>query len=153
MTDDKDKEIIPREDAQPFSCTVIDLADMRVRFGLPKIRNRCEHKNLVYNIGERRVWCKECETEVGNFDAFMTLVRNFAKMVKEANRKTAELNEALKSAARLRATKALDKEWGRKRMVPCCPHCKKGLMPEDFADGVTHRVSKEYELARRKKEN
>lgn len=147
---DKDDEIIPREHCQPFRCEVINLADVRVRFGKPKTPNKCNHKDLVYDFSEKRVWCKECEKSIENFDAFMVLVDNFTAMIKEIKRKSFEVTEALKHNIISRAAKKIDEAWRRKSTVPCCPHCKGALLPEDFENGV-YQSSKALEIARRNK--
>ncbi len=48
------------------------------------------------------------------------------------------------------AAKRMDDLWRKKRAVPTCPHCGSGLLPEDTER--MGRVSKEIEIARRKRE-
>jgi len=50
---------------------------------------------------------------------------------------------------RLRALKMLERSWWRGGMLPCCPHCRYGLLPEDSAAGACSSVGREYEMARR----
>jgi ribosomal protein S27E len=129
---------------------VIDLAGIRIQWGLPKNRaNRCTHDDMVYDSRERRVWCKSCETTVENFDAFRRLVDEFARMEAAARRKMTAAEEALTATLNRRATKAIDHVWSGNKMAVGCPHCRKGLLPEDFDNGVGLRMSREYELARR----
>jgi hypothetical protein len=106
---------------------------------------------MVYDKQERRVWCKDCENDVNAFDAFMLLIENYSGAISQLNRDREELDGAMQFSAHQRATKALDEAWRSHKMCPCCPHCKSGLLPEDFADGIGARVSKEYERARRTK--
>lgn len=143
-------EVLP--DGGCFVGQVIDLDQVRIRTGRTPFRVKtCAHKKLIYSQSERRVWCEDCERTIDNFDAFQTFARHFEAMQREATIKVREAREALSGAARLRATKELDRIWSGRRMAPCCPHCRRGLIPEDFAGGVRSTVSLEFEIGRRKK--
>lgn len=131
--------------------TVVDLASVRVRSGrsTTKPSEKCEHRQMTYDLIERRVWCEDCKRTIDNFDAFDVLVRHFAEMEAAAKQKTHRANEAMQASIVSRATKALDHVWRGKKMAPCCPHCRAALLPEDFANGVGSAVSREIEVARR----
>jgi hypothetical protein len=144
----EDAPIEPDEDGQPFRAKVIDLDGVRVQWGRPRYKgNRCQHRSLVYSQDERRVWCRDCAQTIEGFSAFMTLVRHFEKMTDEANRKLAKAAEALKAVLIRRVSKDLDRTWGAK-MAPCCPHCRKALLPEDF-DGRSSSVNADWERSLR----
>lgn len=129
---------------------VVDIGDLRVARGKSRrVPTACKHIALVYDSSERRIWCKDCETDVNPFDAFTGLVEQYNGAVQRLTRDREELDNAMKFAAHRRATKVLDEAWRSVKMVPCCPHCRQGLLPEDFADGIGTRVSKEFERARR----
>lgn len=142
-----------RTEAQPFIAHVIDLAGIRIKWGMPAARAvRCDHKQLIYSQTERRVWCEGCRRSVDNFDALLMVIRHFEKMEADADRKMQKADEALTATIHRRATKAIDKAWSRLGGVAiACPHCNGGILPEDFADGVKTRYSREYELARRER--
>lgn len=145
-------EVLP--DGGCYVGTVVDLDKVRIRLGRTPYKVKvCEHRSLIYSPNERRVWCEDCERTIDGFDAFLIFTRHFERMESAAHHKRDQVNEALKSAARLRATKELDRVWSGRRMAPCCPHCKHGLVPEDFANGAAYSVSLELELARRKKDH
>ena len=140
--------IDPRPDSTPRWAEVIDLAEVRVEFGLPRNRHeRCAHRSLTYNVEERRVWCRDCERSIDGFDAFMVLVRNFAAMEQAARAKMTQAEEAKSAHIGRRAAKKLDQAWSGQQMAVGCPHCNGGLLPEDF-EHVGMR-SRELELARR----
>jgi hypothetical protein len=48
----------------------------------------------------------------------------------------------------LNAVKRLDRIWRGRKMLPCCPHCSRGLFAEEM-DGAA--VGIEYEIALRKR--
>lgn len=137
--------------------TVVDIGDARVARGMSRRPvSACKHKSMVYDHKERRVWCKECETDIEGFDAFLILVEQFDRASMDIERRLEQLAEAEKTNITRIAAKNMEKAFRRRHMVPCCPHCKAGILPED-----TERMSmvgREYETARRagaamKKEN
>lgn len=152
----EDNPIIPLPDAQPFCAEVIDLAGIRVQWGLEKIGkyhpDACKHTKLVYSSESRRVWCDDCKRTIENFDAFMVLVNGFERMEADARRKMKKADEAMSDTIHRRATKAIDKAWSSSLPAIGCPHCRKGLLPEDFEKGVQSRSSREFEMARRGKQ-
>jgi hypothetical protein len=141
-----------REGSTPYSSPVIDLAEVRIAYGLPKPGQRvCSHRRLIYCRSERRVWCEDCESTVESFDAFMTVTEHFHLMEREARAKLARAAEAEAATLVKRASKNLDRQWnGKHPMAVSCPHCRGGLLPEDFIDGGS-AVSRDIELARRKR--
>ena len=142
-----------RVDCTHFGAEIIDLDGVRIQFGVRKARgSRCEHRNMLYSREESRVWCKDCDRTIENFDAFMTLVTHFQDMSRAARRKMEKADEAEKASINRRAAKEIDRAWSGNCMAISCPHCAGGLLPEDFERGVGQR-SREMELARRKKAN
>lgn len=47
--------------------------------------------------------------------------------------------------------KELDRAWHKGAYAVACPHCRGGLLPEDFADSGLALISREMEEARRKR--
>lgn len=147
-TKDPPLEVLP--DGGCYVGVVVDLDEVRIRVGrTPYKVKSCKHLHLIYCSSERRVWCEDCERTIDNFDAFSILTNKFEAMLREANGRLATATEALNSAARLRATKTLDRMWSGGRMAPCCPHCNRGLLPEDFMNGARSAVGTEFEKAQR----
>lgn len=149
MSDDKIEPL--DKDGQAFG-NVIDLAGVRIRSGRSTTRfgEKCGHMRMTYDQSERRVWCEDCNRTVDSFDAFDVLVKHLAEMERAAKDKLYRANEAIQTSIVSLATKALDRVWRGRRMAPCCPHCRVALLPEDFANGVGHSVSREIEIARRR---
>lgn len=60
------------------SSFVVDIGDYRVSRGLTRRPfSGCHHRSMVYDERERRVWCKDCESDVEAFDAFLKLSNHF----------------------------------------------------------------------------
>ena len=148
-----DTPLTPNDEAKPFSATVINLDGVRIKWGRtrPGDGKKCEHRTLIYSTEEKRVWCEDCKRTIENWDALMTVIRHFQMMEQEARSKNRQADDALKHTARLRATKALDKAWSGNVYAVACPHCRGGLLPEDFANGARSMTSREIEIQRRKK--
>ena len=129
--------------------TVVDIGDYRVSRGMTRRPfTGCNHHRLTYDKSERRIWCRDCEHDVEPFDAFVGLTENYDNALKSLEQKREELEEASKFQVRSLAAKVMDKAWRRKKSVPICPHCKHGLYPEDFKNGVG-MVGREYAGAAR----
>lgn len=129
---------------------VIDLDGVRVQRGLARRPwlSRCKHHRLVYCTDERRVWCEDCQRTIENFDAFMVLADNFQRMEAAAHRKLELADEAMRYSLIRRATKAVDRAWLGGWAV-ACPHCRAGILAEDYADGLGMQTARDYEMARR----
>lgn len=144
----------PRIEAQNFlgSVNVVDFGDIRVARGLSRRSPllACAHRKMVYDERERRIWCDDCESTVEPFDAFRALVEQFDKASKRADKEIKEARAALEHSLIARAAKVVDKAWRSRRMAPCCPHCSRGLLPEDFANGLKRSVSLMLERQKRK---
>jgi hypothetical protein len=149
VSDDEPILDLPKEHESRFG-DVIDLDGIRIARGLPKRSSQfCPHRNMTYCDEERRVWCKDCQRTLDGYDAFKGLVSVFGQMERSIRRKTEAADQAMKATIHRRATKAIDKAWSGREMAICCPHCRGGLLPEDFSDGVRAQCSREYEMARR----
>lgn len=149
MSERKDPPIEPL----PYRAgvTIIDIGDVRVLRGMSRRpHSACQHRRLHYDPSERRIWCADCERDLEGFDAFQTLAEQCHEFYAQNKRRAEELAKAEQFQARSRAVKALDHVWRSRSMVPCCPHCHRGLLPEDMLRGVSS-VGVEYERARRAK--
>jgi len=133
---------------------VVDLEGVRIARGIAQRKapafGECQHQHMNYDLHERRVWCEDCEKTIPTFDAFMGLVDWWQKITNSLKRRAEQVAAAEQASLISRAAKALDDVWRRRKMAPCCPHCRAAMLPEDFADGVDAMVSGELERARRR---
>jgi len=144
----------PLVDGGMYRHNVIDLAGVRIQMGRTPYkaeREKCRHKQLVYNISERRIWCEECERPVEAFDAFAMIVAHFNEMETDARCAWREAQGAKNSTLIRRAAKELDRTWAG-GMLPCCPHCSRGLMAHDFANGAASCISADLERGYRRRD-
>ncbi|RIK92463.1 MAG: hypothetical protein DCC73_11815 [Proteobacteria bacterium] len=156
MSEKKDPPIVP----QPFlsGVKVIDFGEIRIARGFSRYPfSLCQHKSMVYDRAERRIWCEECERNLDAFDVVMNMVEGFDAAVKKLDARHKKILEAEQHTIRLRAARAIDKAWQSHTTVPMCPHCSHGLFPEHFANEKFGLVGKDYARAtiaraKRKKE-
>jgi hypothetical protein len=131
--------------------TVVDIGDVRVARGMARRHHgSCPHRQMVFDRAERRIWCKDCEHTIEAFDAFELIVRNFSAAERRIADRERELKESEAFKARALATKKLDAAWRRRKVVPCCPHCRQALFPEDFVAGQ-HVIGREFAEAQRRR--
>lgn len=132
---------------------VVQIGDLRVARGLTRRpKTSCRHKSTVYDLGERRVWCRDCETEVDPFDAFIGVVEVWESARNNHKRRERELAEAEAFTLISRASKVIDTVWRSKRSVPLCPHCHEAILPGDVVGGVSTASRELVEQRRKNKE-
>lgn len=137
-----------------YGVKVVDIGDIRVARGLTRRPvGSCRHFFQVYDDKERRIWCRDCESEVEPFDAYMRLVEVMDGHIKSLNKRSQQVKEAEQHAVRSRAAKVMDEAWRSTKMAPLCPHCMAAILPEDVARGVATTSKSLVTAARKKKEN
>jgi Zn finger protein HypA/HybF involved in hydrogenase expression len=130
----------PPIDEQPYigGVTVVHIEDLRIARGLSRRpASACPHRSLVYDQKERRIWCKDCETDVEPFDAFRMLAERSHAHSEHLRDREKRVKEAEAFQIRSRAAKVMDEAWRSRNMVPNCPHCRRGIFPEDVVRGVS----------------
>lgn len=156
MSDPKDPPKTPPIVEQDYisGVKVVDIGDLRVARGLSRRPySACRHRRLVYDQKERRIWCKDCETDVEPFDAFVLLVGNFDRAAADIERAQAEVKAAKAHNIIRIAAKKMDELFRRRNMVPACPHCGSGIFPEDVDQmGSVNREWEEAKRARKAKD-
>lgn len=144
-----DTPIIPHDYLHGLN--VVDIGDIRVARGMSRRPAKtCQHRRMVYDDNERRIWCSECESEVESFDAFLGIAKRMDAHIKSLNRRADAVKEAEAHAIRSRAAKVIDEAWRSKTMAPLCPHCNSAILPDDVANGVA-MASKALVIAARKR--
>ena len=109
---------------------VVDIGDIRVARGLSRRPvTMCRHRRLVYDLKERRIWCRDCENDVEAFDAFQIIVGQWWSAHDELDRQRREIDQAKEANLVRIAAKRMDDLWRRKNTAPACPHCSRGLLP------------------------
>lgn len=124
---------------------VIQIGDLRAARGeVRRHQAPCKHLHVAWNLSERRVWCQDCEQDVEPFDAFTLFVRR----IDEIEKRIEVMRQIETETVRSRAANKLDKLYRSRTMIPCCPHCKRGILPGDVLKGMGH-MSRQLEERRR----
>jgi hypothetical protein len=130
---------------------VVNIEDLRIARGqAERPYTACKHRNLSYDQNERRVYCRDCESDVEPFDAFLMLVERWDAASRSQEQREHAIREAEEHSLVSRASKVMDDEWRKQKTVPLCPHCSIALMPEDVLDKGMRRASKQ--LTKRKRQ-
>jgi hypothetical protein len=148
------RERDPAIEEQAFigGVTVVDIGDLRVARGWTRRHHgSCLHRSLVYDNVKRRIWCKDCQRNVEAFDAFEQLVSQYSGALHRLDEREIALKEAESFSVRSLAAKAIDQAWRHRNMIPACPHCHRGLFPEDFVRG-TDMLGRDYATALAKRD-
>ena len=127
-----------------------------ISFGEAKLKRThgkyCTHDNLTYDPANRIVECRDCERQIDGFDAFMVLVHHHSAAFSKMNAEYRKARELTKARIYTEAARELGRAWsGKNIMAVACPHCERGLLPEDFLSGGT-RFSREWEIANRRRD-
>lgn len=153
MTTDDDEHDPPIQNP-PFisGVNVVDIGDIRVARGFSRRpHSLCGHAKMTYDSNERRIWCEDCRKNVDPFDAFLILVQHHHQGVQRLEKRERLVRESEAHHLISIAAKALDHAWRKTKMVPACPSCGNGLLPEDFKGGfyTMSMLGREFALAQR----
>ena len=136
---------------------VIDLGAFRtkLRHGGRWEKTHCPHLHVTVDKDGGVIDCDDCKKPVSAFHIIVSWCQHWAEIAEAVTVqkvRAAEMRKMLGGyKVRLRALKELETRWWHKGMLPCCPHCNRGLLAEDFANGPQSMVGREYEMARRKR--
>src|SRR3546814_10943147 len=109
----------------------------------------CRHKHVIIDPDAGTIFCDDCKAYVSAFHTVVSWVGQWEEVVEAVNIQKRRLAAIWRTARnyrpRMRAIQALERAWWRSGMLPCCPHCRRGLLPEDFVDGAELTVSRDLE--------
>jgi Zn finger protein HypA/HybF involved in hydrogenase expression len=146
-----DFPILPSKSGGPYKFQgTVDFAGFKIEHGKTQ-RPRCQHLHIVFDPEDRRVYCPDCKHSLDAFDALMLMYERWFKMSRDFKKKQEQFRETLMKDIRRVASRKVDQAWRNHSMAICCPHCERGLIPEDFQNGCA-TMSKDLELKRREKE-
>lgn len=109
---------------------------------------RCNHYNFTLDDNGEIVRCDDCNVVLSAYWAAKTMTNSWAAALKKLEARESCLSADKSHILHLTAAKRVEKAWRSKGMVPACPHCDRGILPEDGL-GSTN-VNRAIELARRR---
>ena len=136
-----------------YSGKIVDIGEYRFRSREKKRPwdrqdTRCDHRHLTLDDQGHIVRCEKCGEVVSAYWALDMLVHDLKRLQDNAERAKASAKEAESIHLHLIAAKKVEKVWRTKEMVPACPHCDRGILPEDNLGSC--RINRRLEIARRK---
>lgn len=126
---------------------VISLDSFRIDKRRNNPRSDCSHKHLVMHTDEERVTCEDCGIQLGAFAALKILSEAWGKLQRDIERRIQIAQHLETKTLTLRAAKQVEDAWRSRGMVPACPHCGEGILPEDDLGAM--RLNKAMVLQRR----
>lgn len=130
---------------------VIDIGEMRFKYERRTFaKTECKHLHLsLYSNGEY-VMCDDCKTQISTYYALEMIVRQWGDAKIKEQSRIAALAESESKNLVLRAAQAVEKAWRSRSMFPSCPHCWRGIGPQDGFGASA--VNREIEMRRRDEE-
>lgn len=128
---------------------VVQIGEARVRLrgGLGFRDDRCKHKNLTYDDNGEIVTCDDCSARVSAFWAMKMLMEHYETAISNVKHREKAIAEETSRSIHLLAARKVEAAWKKRNMVPCCPHCWAGILPEDGFGGS--QVNRAIEMRRR----
>ena len=142
-----------------MSENLVDFSSFKARFRSGRVTADpvCAHRRIVLDEIEGTIECEDCKRSLSAFHVLVGFCREWANLsreVRELKHRAAAIRKTVFGwQPRLRALKEFEKHWWRGNMLPCCPHCGRGLMAEDFANGPRRgSIGLDYEMAMRRRD-
>lgn len=110
----------------------------------------CVNRKFEIDTQNKEVCCVECGTIVNPYDALLDISEHYEQINREVQRLLDQRKEILNWQPHLLAVRDLERIYRSKDMIPCCPHCGRGIEAKEF---TTRMVNRKYEQERRRFEN
>ena len=136
-----------------MSNNIINIGDWQIkRSGEYRMQTDgdCDHKHLELDERGDVVRCLKCGTQVSAFWAIKMISEQYNLSLRKLASERETIRLAKDENLHLLAAKKVEKAWRKRSMVPACPHCSRGILPEDGLGSAM--INREMELRRRKTE-
>lgn len=108
---------------------------------------RCHHRKMTWDDNGQIVTCDACGIQLSPYWALHQLAHFYDKEMSKLKARAEQLEQDKSHNLHLIAAKKVEAVWRSRNMAPCCPHCGRGILPEDkLGDAQTRR---DFELRRR----
>lgn len=128
---------------------VVDLGEYRITRDRHIIERsgECGHFHTTMVDHGQYVQCDDCGAMLSAYWVLGRIIDQIDRKHTMLARQRQALDAEEARTIRLRAARAMEKSWNSRRMLPACPHCSRGLFPDDMLN-VAH-VSRDLERKRR----
>jgi len=109
----------------------------------------CRNRKFYIDTQNREISCQECGAVIDPYDAMLDIANHYEQFGKEVDSLLTQRKQILDYKPHLLVMRELEKIYMGGKMLPCCPHCGKGIHAKELLVAST---SKQYEDRRRLKE-
>ena len=129
MTDDD----IPRD-------TLSEIDVLRVNYSAKK-NCKCPSPKYVVDTQNHIIECEKCGAYVDPFAAMLALAKRHEELNAQLERMNKKRKEIAAYKPHLVVIKRLEREYRGRKMLPCCPHCKKPFYLEKIDSWVNTELA------------
>jgi len=125
---------------------VIPITTLRIKYDKKK---KCTCRSTKYEVDfqNKEVTCADCGAIVQPFDAICNLAQHYDRLQSEVRNLLQQRKQIVDWKPWLLSMRKLERTYRGGDMLPCCPHCGRGIMAHELNKAAT---SKQRELERRK---
>jgi len=93
---------------------------------------KCAHKKKLLHEDGEYIICRDCGIQVSAFWALKDMLNAYSEAMDDFKTERRLFNQQCKEKQFLKILNRIDKAWsGKHQMAIGCPHCRKGILPED----------------------
>ena len=101
----------------------------------------CPHHRLTIDDEGEIITCDDCKAQVSAYWALLSCLEQIKETRHSLRVRKEILKEQSEKTLHLRASQVVESAWRSRSMVPTCPHCGRGIKPEDgFGGSMIHRT-------------
>ena len=127
---------------------IIPISTLRINRDKTKIC-KCHNRKFEIDTTNRIITCQECGAIIHPYDALLDIASHYEQFGREVDNLLTQRKQILDYKPHLLVMRELEKIYMGGRMLPCCPHCSRGIYAKELLIAST---SKQYEDRRRLKE-
>jgi len=110
--------------------------------------SKCKHERFLIDDEGGTVECADCHENVSAFHALCQIAQADSVYSRKFHTFHEQYQKLKNYKPWLVAVRGLERTWRGKKMLPCCPHCKRGVTAQELS---ISSVSIEFENAQRRK--
>lgn len=107
----------------------------------------CDHAQIALESHGQVVRCLKCGDQLSAFWALQMLADQYDRATAELEQERRALARAREAELHLPAALKVEQLWRGRKLAPACPHCGRGILPEDGLGSL--QINQEFELRRR----
>jgi len=117
---------------------VVQITALRINHDKDK-RCTCRKRRFEVDTHNREILCVECGAVVDPYEAMIDLAYKVNNLNEETKNLLEQRKQLLNWKPYLLAVKKLEKIYRSGDMLPCCPHCGRGVEAKDLTKASVNR--------------